>query len=129
MKSKAKLTKKGDAKSCFFGYEVIEEHYVFKIALATAVVAAAMFAAKETNIVTRAGLVSSCSAVAGRGDEQSWQACPDLSLKSCTSRGLLAEVEYWACPARLSPEPKDRLARRNPSVGGERSTPGIRYRA
>jgi hypothetical protein len=88
---------------------------VFKIALATAVVVAAMFAAKETTVLKRAGLLSSCSAVAARAaDEGSWLACragrldgrPDLSLKSCTSRGLARDVEYWACPAGISTELK-----------------------
>ena len=86
---------------------------LLKIAIAAAVVVAAMLVAKETTVLQRTGLLSSCSAVAAQGaNETSWQACragkldgrPDLSRKSCTARGIVGEVEYWRCPAGISTE-------------------------
>ncbi len=84
---------------------------MIKAAITIVAIAAALFAAKESNALQRAQLLSSCSEVtAPRGDENSWQACragkldgmPDLSLKSCQSSGVSGEFEYWSCPARLS---------------------------
>ena len=86
---------------------------MFKIAITAAALVAAMVVAKETPVLQRAGLLSSCSAVPARGEEEgSWQACrpgkldgrPDLSRKSCTPRGIAGDVEYWRCPAGISSE-------------------------
>ena len=83
---------------------------MLKIALIVTFFVTAMFAVKETAVLQTAGLFNSCSAALGPGsDETPLQACrpgkldgrPDLSLKSCTSRGLVGDVEYWTCPAPL----------------------------
>ena len=82
-----------------------------KIGITIVAVAAALVAAKQSNALQRAQLLSSCSEVAApRGDERSWQACragkldgmPDLSLKSCEPQGVTGSFEYWSCPTRLS---------------------------
>ena len=83
---------------------------MFKLAVIVAFFVTAMVAAKETTVLQRAGLFSSCSAVPGQAyGSVPLQACspgkldgrPDLSRKSCASRGIVAEVEYWACPVPL----------------------------
>jgi hypothetical protein len=83
---------------------------MLKILLVTAALAGAMFAVKDGRVLARAGLLGSCSAVAApAGDPAAWQECragrlegrPDLSRRSCTSEGVVAEVEYWRCPARI----------------------------
>ncbi len=84
---------------------------MIKIGITIVAVAAALVAAKQSNALQRAQLLSSCSEVtAPRGDENSWRACragkldgrPDLSLKSCQPRGVSGKFEYWSCPTRLS---------------------------
>ena len=84
---------------------------MLKIALTIAAIAAALVAVKQADVMQRAGFLSSCSPVASpaRG-EGSWLACrggrldgrPDLSLKSCQSRGFNGSVEYWNRPTDIS---------------------------
>ncbi len=83
---------------------------LLKILLATAAVAAVLFAVKDGRMLEEAGLVGSCSSVATpAGQTGFWHACrpgklegrPDLALKSCVSEGTSGEVEYWRCPARI----------------------------
>ena len=84
---------------------------MLKILLVSAAIAAAMFAIKDGRVLARAGLVGSCSSVAApAGEAGVWQACrpgrlegrPDLSRKSCTSRAVVGEIEYWRCPTAVA---------------------------
>ncbi len=84
---------------------------MIKVGITIVAIAAALVAAKQSNALERAQLLSSCSEVAApRGDEHVWQACragkldgmPDLSLKSCQPGGASGEFEYWICPTRIS---------------------------
>jgi hypothetical protein len=62
-------------------------------------------------VLERARLTGSCSAVAApAGDPAAWQACrsgrlegrPDLTRRSCTSKSIVGDVEYWRCPAPVA---------------------------
>jgi hypothetical protein len=84
---------------------------MIKLGITIVAVVAALVAAKETNALQRAELLSSCAEVAApRGDESTWQACragrldgmPDLSLKSCRPRGVSGSFAYWSCPTRIT---------------------------
>ena len=84
---------------------------MIKVAIVIVAVAAALVAAKQSNALQRAQLLSSCSEMAAPVDEgRSFLACragkldgmPDLSVKSCESRGLSGSFEYWSCPTRIS---------------------------
>ena len=84
---------------------------MIKVAFAIVAIAAALVAAKQSNALERAQLLSSCSEVAApAGDDRSVLACragkldgmPDLSLKSCESRGISGSFEYWSCPTKIS---------------------------
>jgi hypothetical protein len=83
---------------------------MFRIALAAALVASALAAARHEHVLDRAGLLGSCTAVAGateRGGQ--WLECrpgdltgyPDLSQDSCTRGAMRGEVRYWRCPTAL----------------------------
>jgi hypothetical protein len=90
---------------------------MLRILLVTAALAGALFAVKDGRILARAGLVGSCSAVAApAGEAAPWQACragrlegrPDLSRRSCTSQGIVGDVEYWRCPGSVATDvPRD----------------------
>jgi len=81
---------------------------MLRIFVIAALVAATMFAVKDGRMLARAGLVGSCTPVAGH-DGTAWEACkpgklegaPDLSRKSCTAAGTSGEIQYWRCPSRL----------------------------
>jgi hypothetical protein len=85
---------------------------LFKIVFVGMLVAAAMMFIKQDRVMQRLGLAGSCSVVATPlGQDGVWHACkpgklagrPDLSLSSCESRALVGKVEYWRCPAAVSP--------------------------
>ena len=84
---------------------------MFKVGITIVAIAAALVAARQSNALERAQLLSSCSEVAApAGEEGTVMACragrldgkPDLSLKSCHSRGVSGSFEYWSCPTRIS---------------------------
>jgi hypothetical protein len=82
-----------------------------RIAVVTALIAGSMAVVADGRLIERAGLVGRCTAVAGPGDDESgsWQAChsgvlegrPDLTKKSCVSKTIREDVEYWLCPANV----------------------------
>jgi hypothetical protein len=81
---------------------------MLRVFIAAALVVAALVAVKDGRVLTRAGLVGSCSAVAApAGQAGVWEACragklegrPDLSRHSCVSAGVRRGLEYWRCPA------------------------------
>ena len=84
---------------------------MIKVGITVVAIAAALVAAKQSNALERAQLLSACSEVAApAGEERSFLACragkldgmPDLSLKSCRSRGMSGSFKYWSCPSRIS---------------------------
>ena len=85
---------------------------MLKAGITIAAVAAALVAAKQSNALERAQLLSSCSEVTAPQtvEDRTLLACragkldgmPDLSLKSCDSLGPSGAFEYWTCPTRLS---------------------------
>lgn len=81
---------------------------LLRIVLVTAAVVAAMGVVKDGRVLSQAGLVASCSAVATPpGQVGVWHACKpgklegrhDLTRSSCVSAGVSRGVEYWRCPA------------------------------
>jgi hypothetical protein len=89
-----------------------------RIAAVTVLVAALLAVLADGRLLARAGLVGHCTAVATpAGDDGSWQVCragklegrPDLADKSCVSRGIEGDTEYWRCEAPLvaSQKPRD----------------------
>ena len=82
-----------------------------RIALVTVVVGCLLVAVSKGALLERVGLVGSCHAIAAPpGTDGAWQRCragrlegrPDLRRDACHSMGVLAELEYWQCPARVS---------------------------
>jgi hypothetical protein len=89
-----------------------------KIAAITVLVGALMAVLADGRLLARAGLVGHCASVSTpAGDEGSWQACepgklegrPNLTDKSCVSRGIQGNAEYWRCEAPIvaSQKPRD----------------------
>jgi hypothetical protein len=83
---------------------------MFRAFVAAVLVASALYGAKQEQVLDRAGLLGSCSAVAGSADGQpQWLACrsgrltgyPDLSSGSCRRGELRGAVRYWLCPSQL----------------------------
>lgn len=83
---------------------------MFRVLVAAILVASALYGAKQEQVLDRAGLLGSCSAVAASADGQpQWLAChsgrltgfPDLSSDSCTRGALRGTVRFWLCPAQL----------------------------
>jgi hypothetical protein len=82
-----------------------------RILLITALVAGVMAVVADGRVIERAGLVGRCTAASPGTDDEagSWQAChpgllegrPDLSKKSCVSKFVRGDVEYWLCPANV----------------------------
>lgn len=81
---------------------------LLRIILVTALIAVAMAAVKDRRVLSSTGLVGTCTGVASpAGDTGVWQACragklegrPNLTRKSCVSRGVSRGFEYWRCPA------------------------------
>jgi hypothetical protein len=84
-----------------------------RVLVAAAVILAAMILAKDRSILERAGLLSSCTAIAApAGDFNFWEACkpgklegrPNLVRRSCQSMRVVSRVEYWRCPAPIGTE-------------------------
>jgi hypothetical protein len=84
---------------------------MLRVVLAAGAVVVAMLAVRNGELLQRTHVVGGCNAIATpAGEAGSWLACrpgklegrPDLSLKSCDRRGLVAEVELWRCPAPLA---------------------------
>jgi hypothetical protein len=84
---------------------------MFRVALAAVAIVVAMALVKDRSILERAGVLSSCVAVAApAGDAFSWHACtagrlegrPNLSRRSCESVRVLERVEYWRCPSPIA---------------------------
>ena len=82
------------------------------IAVAAVAVLLAAAAVKDGRVLERTHLVGACSTMATpRGASGTWEACrpgrlagrPDLSVRSCTRRDLVAEVELWRCPGASAP--------------------------
>ena len=87
---------------------------LLKIVLATAAVVAALALVKDGRVLERSGLVGRCTVVqTAAADDSSVHACrpgklegrPDLSRDSCTSTGVVNDVEYWRCPAAVEQSP------------------------
>lgn len=87
---------------------------MFRGFVAVALIVAAMVVIKDGRALEEAGLVGSCTTVtAPAGQTGVWEACrpgklegrPDLKRRSCTSAGLVANVEYWRCPSRVGSGP------------------------
>jgi hypothetical protein len=83
---------------------------LLRVLLVAALVVVAMGAFKDGRVPRMAGLLGSCSAVAAPlGQDGSWEACkagrlegrPDLWRRSCTSEGIVGELEVWRCPAPI----------------------------
>lgn len=81
---------------------------MLRVVLAGGALVLAMVAVRGGDVLERTHLVGGCSAIATpSGEAGAWQACrpgrlegpPDLSPKSCSRRGLVADVELWRCPA------------------------------
>ena len=80
---------------------------VTRIVFTTALIASAMFAAKDGRVLHAAGLTGSCKVVQTAASGQQMEACtsgklegaPDLSRNGCTDAGLYAGRIYWSCPA------------------------------
>ena len=82
-----------------------------RIALVMALAVGVMAVLADGRLIERAGLVGRCAAAAPGADDEagSWQACrpgllegrPDLSKKSCVSKFVRRDVEYWLCPANV----------------------------
>jgi hypothetical protein len=84
---------------------------LLKIAAYTVAAAALMMAVKDGRLLAETGLVGSCNAVAApAGDTWAWQACkpgrlegrPDLTRRSCTTHGVVGDLELWRCPSSIS---------------------------
>lgn len=87
---------------------------LLRIFLVTVALVAGMAALKDGRVLTRSGLVATCTAVsAPEGGTGAWQACrpgrlegrPDLTRKSCVSQGVSGGIEYWRCAERIQSGP------------------------
>ena len=84
---------------------------MFRVGLVALAIVLAMVLVKDRSHLERAGVVSSCSAVAApAGDNFFWQACTpgrlegrsNLSRRSCESVRVVGRVEYWRCPSQIT---------------------------
>lgn len=87
---------------------------LLRIVLVTALIAAGLAVVKDTSVLDRTGLVGSCSVVESKSaGNDVWQACrsgrlqgrPNLVRKSCVSKGVVGDVEYWRCHTELGSGP------------------------
>lgn len=83
---------------------------LLRIVLVTAAIAVAMGAIKDGRVLSQAGIVATCNAVAApAGQTGVWQACKagklegrhDLTRSSCVSQGTARGLEYWRCPVQI----------------------------
>lgn len=83
---------------------------MLRVLVASTFLVLAMVVVKDGRALERAGLLGSCAAVATpAGESGYWHACtsgrldgrPDLSLRPCTSRRRVGNIEYWRCPTPL----------------------------
>jgi hypothetical protein len=83
---------------------------MLKAALLIAAIIATMVVVKDGRVLREAGLLSTCTALTSfEGEPGHWHACrpgrlegrPDLSRRSCTSRGVRSGYEYWRCPEAI----------------------------
>ena len=81
-----------------------------RIFLIGLLVAAAMYGVAQGDVLAKARLVGTCTAVpAAAVDGATWQSCragrlegrPDLTKKSCTRAGFVGNAELWRCPDRV----------------------------
>ena len=84
---------------------------MIKIFAVAAMIAAALVTAKQQRAVERAGILSTCVAVAApAGEEGEIRSCtqgiltgfPDLSMDSCERVGRRPGHEFWRCPVPLT---------------------------
>jgi len=86
---------------------------VKRIVVVGALIAAAMFAAKDGRVLHIAGLTGTCTVVQTAANGEQTEACssgklegaPDLSRNGCTDTGLYAGRVYWNCPAPVVSAP------------------------
>ena len=89
---------------------------LLKIALVGVAFALLLGAAKQQQWFERAGITSSCIAVAaplGQDRTRAWYACregvmtgfPTLERDSCSSAGIIGQREVWQCEAPLESMP------------------------
>ena len=87
---------------------------LLKIVLVTAVLTAGLALVKDRSLLDRTGLVGTCSVVESKSTgTEVWQACrpgrlqgrPNLVRKSCVSKAVVRDVEYWRCEAPLENGP------------------------
>jgi hypothetical protein len=94
------------------------EVQMVRFLVVAALIAASMYVAKETGVLTRTRLMGYCTnAQTPAGSDGNWRAChsgllssrPSLYLEGCESRARDGDIEYWRCPgpakvsARLAP--------------------------
>jgi hypothetical protein len=72
--------------------------------------AALLGVARSHDVLHRTGLIGYCTAATTpAGAKGHWRVCekgrldgrPDLTRRSCRSRGMAGRVEYWSCPAAV----------------------------
>jgi hypothetical protein len=87
---------------------------LLKIVLVTALLTAGLAVVKDRSFLDRTGLVGTCSVVESKSaGTEVWQACrpgrlqgrPNLVRKSCVSKGIVGDVEYWRCRTELGSGP------------------------
>jgi hypothetical protein len=87
---------------------------LLKILFVALVMAAALVAVKQEQLLEKSGLVGYCQVVrAPRGDDGQWHGCheglmsgyPSLVKDSCTYEGRQGKIEYWRCPVGLQEGP------------------------
>jgi hypothetical protein len=87
---------------------------LLKIVLVTALLTVGLALVNDRSLLDRAGLVGTCSVVESKSTGTDvWQACrpgmlqgrPDLVRKSCISKGIVGDVEYWRCRTELRSGP------------------------
>lgn len=83
---------------------------MLRILIAAALIVVAMAVIKDGRALEQTGVLSSCEAVAApEGRSGYWVACragklegrPNLSRRSCESKGVEGGVEYWRCPSPI----------------------------
>lgn len=87
---------------------------LLKIVVVTALLVAGLALVRDSSVLDRTGLVGTCRVVERMsvGDEV-WQACrpgklqgrPNLARRSCESKAVVRDVEYWRCEAPLENGP------------------------
>lgn len=82
---------------------------MFRTAVVAALIAFALYGAREERVLERAGLFGSCTPIQTLADDSQWLACspgyltgfPDLRTDACTYATARDDVELWHCPARV----------------------------